>query len=148
MTPFRFSLGLFLSLSVSPHAFAAPQPAGKAPAAAKPGAGASAAAAKAGQGVSFHKQVMPIFRAACVGCHGEKSAQGGLVLTSYEGLMKGGKGGKEVLPGKAEESRLVNPIPEDVTFTFMTVDGTAHAEDGDYVSALEEIRVPSGPSLS
>ncbi len=57
--------------------------------------------------ISFQKQIAPIFRASCIGCHAEKSAMGGLVLTSYAKLMKGGKGGAQLVPGKSAESRLV-----------------------------------------
>jgi WD40 repeat protein len=58
-------------------------------------------------GVSFHREVLPIFRAACVGCHGEKNPSSGLNLTSYVSLMRGGKGGAPVVPGKSGDSRLV-----------------------------------------
>ncbi|MCX6379670.1 MAG: hypothetical protein NT023_09380 [Armatimonadetes bacterium] len=57
--------------------------------------------------ISFQKQISPIFRASCIGCHSEKSAMGGLILTSYAKTMKGGKGGAQVIPGKSAESRLV-----------------------------------------
>lgn len=60
-----------------------------------------------GDSISFQKQIAPIFRASCIGCHSEKSAMGGLVLTSYAKTMKGGKGGAQVVPGKSAESKLV-----------------------------------------
>src|SRR5579871_4388216 len=49
---------------------------------------------------SFHRDILPIFRAACVGCHGGANPSSGLVLTSYAGLMKGGRGGAAIVGGK------------------------------------------------
>jgi dipeptidyl aminopeptidase/acylaminoacyl peptidase len=56
---------------------------------------------------SFHRDVLPIFRTACIGCHSMENPTSGLILTSYGALMKGGKGGAALVPGKGAESRLV-----------------------------------------
>jgi dipeptidyl aminopeptidase/acylaminoacyl peptidase len=56
---------------------------------------------------SYSRDVVPILRTACIGCHGEQNAAGGISLTSYMALMKGGKNGAAVLPGKGSESRIV-----------------------------------------
>lgn len=58
-------------------------------------------------GVSFHRDILPIFRTACLGCHSMENPASGMVLISYASLMKGGKGGQAVIPGKGGESRLV-----------------------------------------
>jgi WD40 repeat protein/mono/diheme cytochrome c family protein len=60
--------------------------------------------------VSFSRQVMPIFKASCVGCHGEKNPSGKLSLVSYDALKKGGQHGEEVVAGKSGESRLVKMV--------------------------------------
>lgn len=57
--------------------------------------------------ISFHKDILPIFRSACVGCHGMNSPAGGLSLASYASLIKGGKGGSPLTIGKGADSRLV-----------------------------------------
>jgi hypothetical protein len=60
--------------------------------------------------MSFSEDVMPIFRGRCVGCHqagGEGYEASGLDLTSYEGVMKGTKFGKMVLPGDPSGSNLM-----------------------------------------
>lgn len=62
--------------------------------------------AKAKATVSFHRDVLPIFRTACVGCHSNENPVNGLVLVSYDSLMKGGKGGAAIVAGKSAESRL------------------------------------------
>src|ERR1051325_10407200 len=57
--------------------------------------------------ISFHRDVSPILRSQCVGCHGDKNPASGLTLTSYTALMKGGKGGAALVAGKSGESRVV-----------------------------------------
>jgi WD40 repeat protein/mono/diheme cytochrome c family protein len=57
------------------------------------------------QGASFSKDVAPIFKAKCAQCHGSRQPQGGLSLSTFAALQKGGKGGKE-LGMKAADSRL------------------------------------------
>lgn len=63
-----------------------------------------------GDFVSFQKQVAPIFRSSCIGCHSDKTSMGGLSLVSYAKTIKGGKGGAQLVPGKSAESRLVKYI--------------------------------------
>src|ERR1700687_1688047 len=71
-----------------------------------PGNEACAATAK----MSFSEDVLPIFRGRCIGCHqsgGEGAEKSGLDLSSYEGVMKGTKYGKMVIPGDPESSNLM-----------------------------------------
>src|ERR1044072_5624311 len=46
---------------------------------------------------AFATSVAPIVQKTCVSCHSSASHKGGLVLDSYEALMKGGKDGKVVV---------------------------------------------------
>jgi len=65
-----------------------------------------AAAAKA----SFAEDVMPIFVGRCFSCHkpgGQGDEKSGLDLSSYEGVMKGTKSGRMVIPGDPEGSNLM-----------------------------------------
>jgi len=55
---------------------------------------------------SYSRQVVPILRTACLGCHSAPGNAGGLTVGSYAELMKGGKNGPSVVPGKPNESRL------------------------------------------
>lgn len=57
--------------------------------------------------VSYYKEIVPLFKTACVGCHNTENPAGGLNLTSYAVALKGGKGGGLLIPGKGAESRLV-----------------------------------------
>ena len=60
--------------------------------------------------VSFYREVFPIFRTACAGCHNGENAAGGLNLTSYASAVKGGKSGPLFVPGKSADSRLVKYV--------------------------------------
>src|SRR5437899_2818470 len=55
----------------------------------------------------YAAQVAPIFRKYCTGCHNAKDAEGGLVLESYDTLLKGGKRGAAMVAKNAERSRLI-----------------------------------------
>ncbi|QDU63127.1 WD domain, G-beta repeat [Planctomycetes bacterium Pan216] len=57
--------------------------------------------------VSFKRDIAPIFAKHCVGCHNPDKAEGGYDMSTFAAIMKGGKKGKEVLPGEPYESRLV-----------------------------------------
>ena len=56
--------------------------------------------------VSFFRDVVPILRANCNGCHRPGKAKGGLDSTTHAALMKGGKHGDSVKPGSVDGSRL------------------------------------------
>ena len=59
------------------------------------------------EGVTYAKDIRPIFEASCFRCHGEQRPKAGLRLDSLEGVLKGTKDGKVIVPGKSEESQLV-----------------------------------------
>ena len=60
--------------------------------------------------VSFRQQIQPILRANCVACHKPARDKGGLDVTTYAGLMRGGKHGEAVVVGKPERSRLIRDV--------------------------------------
>jgi uncharacterized membrane protein len=66
--------------------------------------------------VDFVKEIAPILKDSCVKCHCEKKVKGKLRLDLKELAMKGGGGGKAILPGKGADSplytSLVEPDPE------------------------------------
>lgn len=73
--------------------------------------------AKSGPPVSFSKQVMPILNKNCMPCHAEEQFNPSeLSLDSYELLMKGGKNGDSIKPGKASESVFVQKLLENPPF--------------------------------
>jgi WD40 repeat protein/mono/diheme cytochrome c family protein len=61
--------------------------------------------------VSYHKEIVPIFRQNCVGCHQPARAQGGYIMTDYASTLKPGEQGKPgVVPGKPESSYVLSEI--------------------------------------
>src|SRR5262245_34793476 len=57
--------------------------------------------------VDFVRDVQPIFKASCVECHGAKKPKASFRLDSKAHALKGGIGGKAILPGKGAESPLI-----------------------------------------
>lgn len=55
---------------------------------------------------NFEEDIADFLLDRCAGCHGSALAENGLDLESFEALMKGGKSGPAVVPGKADESPL------------------------------------------
>ena len=66
--------------------------------------------ASAGQQVSFSKDIKPIFEASCIKCHGRGRTKGDLSIESRETLIKGGESGPAIIPGKSEESHLIELV--------------------------------------
>jgi Tol biopolymer transport system component len=56
---------------------------------------------------SFGSDVAPILQKNCLGCHSSTAKMGGLVMDKFGLLMKGGAHGPPIVPGKADESRLI-----------------------------------------
>jgi mono/diheme cytochrome c family protein len=79
-----------------------------------PGAGATADESfPAGQLEFFESRVRPILIAHCQECHGTAKQESGLALTSREAAIAGGFGGPAVVPGRPDESLLVDAIRHD-----------------------------------
>ncbi len=55
----------------------------------------------------YARDVAPIFRKFCLGCHNAREAQGGLVLESHAQVLHGGEHGAILVAGKAAESRMI-----------------------------------------
>jgi hypothetical protein len=58
----------------------------------------------------FRERVAPIFESRCVRCHEGKKPKGGLSLVSSRQLQKGGESGPVVMPGKPDESSLLDYV--------------------------------------
>ena len=50
--------------------------------------------------------VAGILRANCLGCHGGGNTFAGYSVSSYDSAMRGGRGGKAVVPGDPDHSAL------------------------------------------
>ncbi|HXS68872.1 MAG TPA: c-type cytochrome domain-containing protein [Candidatus Polarisedimenticolia bacterium] len=62
------------------------------------------------QGLTFDKDVKPLFEKSCVECHGEVKPKGKLRLDTLAGTIKGGIDGKVLEAGKSADSFLVANI--------------------------------------
>ena len=60
--------------------------------------------------VDFERDIQPILKASCYGCHSKAQASGQLRLDSKSAAMKGGISGPVIQPGRASESRLVHRL--------------------------------------
>jgi mono/diheme cytochrome c family protein len=54
--------------------------------------------------------VLPIFQMRCVVCHGKRKQEGGLDLRSQASRLRGGKSGPAIIPGKPDQSLLMQKI--------------------------------------
>jgi WD40 repeat protein/mono/diheme cytochrome c family protein len=63
--------------------------------------------------VSFQREVWPIFKSHCIGCHSAQKTKGQLRLDDVASLLKGGKTGPLFVAGKPEDSLLIDQITGD-----------------------------------
>ena len=57
--------------------------------------------------VDFESEILPIFRASCLACHNRTTTKAGLILETPQTILKGSEDGPVVVPGKSEESSLL-----------------------------------------
>ena len=58
-------------------------------------------------GLTYAKDIRPIFEASCLRCHSGERPKAGLRLDSLESVLQGSRDGKVVMPGNSEKSLLV-----------------------------------------
>ncbi len=60
----------------------------------------------------FERKIRPVLVSECYSCHssGAKKVRGNLLLDSRAGLLKGGDSGPSIVPGKPEESLLLEAL--------------------------------------
>lgn len=80
----------------------------------------------------FEVSVRPLLVKHCIQCHGPTKQEGGLKLTSLDFLLKGGESGPAIVPGKPEESLLIEALrheslemPPDKNLEKKAIDGFA-----------------------
>ena len=56
--------------------------------------------------VDYSKHIEPLFENRCMVCHKGSIIEGKYDMSTYEGVMKGGKRGVAVVPGKSDQSNL------------------------------------------
>ncbi len=61
-------------------------------------------------GVTFAKDIKPLFEKSCVKCHGPEKQKAKLRLDSLEAVLKQGDEGEIVKKGSSAESRLIHSV--------------------------------------
>ncbi len=74
-------------------------------------------------GVTYSKDIQPIFKKSCFKCHGEEKQKGKLRLDSLSAALKGGEDGEVIIPGKSEKSPLIQAVSGAVEDGLMPPDG-------------------------
>ncbi|MES2661365.1 MAG: c-type cytochrome domain-containing protein [Verrucomicrobiota bacterium] len=120
------------------------------------GGGQVASGKKLDDRIVYSDIVAPILESRCVQCHKESKAKGKFRMDTYELLVKGGKEGEGLVPGKSTESNILLRIalPEDDE-EHMPPEGKPQMEDSevaiikwwidngaDPTKALKEFDVP------
>ena len=72
--------------------------------------GAAQEAEKLGLTLVTEADVLPILQARCVACHGKREQRGGLDLRTQTARLKGGGSGPALVPGKPDESLIIQKI--------------------------------------
>src|SRR5437899_1675687 len=57
--------------------------------------------------VDFESEVLPIFKANCLACHNQTTTKAELILETPQTIRKGGESGPAVVPGKPNDSLLL-----------------------------------------
>jgi hypothetical protein len=63
-------------------------------------------------GLTYTKDIRPLFEASCFRCHTGERPKAGLRLDTLESTLKGSKDEKVVIPGKSKESPLVVAVAQ------------------------------------
>lgn len=79
--------------------------------------------------ILYSTHIKPIFAAKCLGCHSEHIQQGELRLDKKDLAFSGGTSGKVIVPGKADESILVQLIKGNPPERRMPLSGKALPEE-------------------
>jgi len=81
-------------------------------------------------GTDFAREIEPIFQKRCTGCHGAAQQMNGLRLDDGEAALKGSYAGPVIIPGKSQESKLIQRV-------VSTKDGVRMPPSGPPLSASE-----------
>ena len=80
----------------------------------------SGQAPPASQRVDFRRDIEPIFREHCIGCHGQAAQQSGMRMDDRAVLLKGGYSGKPaIIPGNSAASPLIQRVTGAAGLTAM-----------------------------
>lgn len=64
------------------------------------------------KGVTYAKDIKPLFEKSCVKCHGAEKPKAKLRLDNLEGALKGSADNKVIEPGNSAKSMLVHSVAQ------------------------------------
>lgn len=98
------------------------------------------AALSAQADVSFEKDILPIFQKSCSACHfpPTEPLKGKLDLSTVAATLKGGADGAIIVPGKADESRLVQIVEEGKLEPIMPPEGKGERLTPEAIALLKQ----------
>ena len=75
------------------------------------------------EGVTFAKDIQPLFEKSCYKCHGPEKQKAKLRLDSLAATLKGGENGPDVIPKDSAKSSLVHSVARLVEDDAMPPEG-------------------------
>jgi len=81
-----------------------------------------------GTGPDYRREIQPILKTHCFGCHGAEKQEAGLRLDIRSQALSGGDSGIAIVPGNSVQSRLMRRITASRTAERMPPEGTALRE--------------------
>ncbi len=76
--------------------------------------------------VSFSREIQPFLEDRCAGCHGSALAENRLNMETVAGMIKGGKRGPAIHPGKGDDSLILKMAARRMTPVMPPVDKPAN----------------------
>lgn len=93
----------------------------------------------------FKDEILPVLEKSCTQCHGPQQKMGGLDLSTFTGVMKGGASGPAIAPGKPGRSLLWTMIESNK----MPMGGALTAAQKQLIKTyIEQGRFPAGETDS
>lgn len=88
------------------------------------------------KGVTFEKDIKPLFERSCFKCHGAEKQKGKLRVDSLEATLKGGENGSGIEKGNSGKSALVASVARLVEDEAMPPEGKGQAFSKEEVGLL------------
>jgi WD40 repeat protein len=88
--------------------------------------------------VSYHRDLVPLLKRSCTGCHHPGKLKGDLDLTTYAAFAKGGKNGASFKAGEPKESGVIDEISGEEPSMPKEGDALSKAEVALFVRWIQE----------
>ncbi|KPK28490.1 MAG: hypothetical protein AMJ61_02250 [Desulfobacterales bacterium SG8_35_2] len=58
----------------------------------------------------FEHLILPVIEEKCVSCHNPDKSKGGLILSDYKSILRGGESGSSIIPGDPNQGEIIRRI--------------------------------------